>query len=120
MQPFEMEDTVDDSTDDAALYDRYGQAIFAYIRLHTSSREDAEDLTLEVFTAALEHDNLAGSAPGEQLAWLRRVAHNRLIDGYRRRTRHPPVVLDTLADALLEDETGTRNRLRYNARHTDN
>ncbi len=105
MQPFESTGTECDTAADAALYDRYGQAIFAYVRLHTSSREDAEDLTLEVFTTALEHDNLAGLRAGEQLAWLRRVAHNRLIDEYRRNTRHPMVVLDILVETLLEDNT---------------
>lgn len=37
----------------AALYDRYASSIFAYARLNTPSWEDAEDVTLEVFTAAL-------------------------------------------------------------------
>jgi hypothetical protein len=41
-------------SDDAALFDRSGPVLFAYILKHVRSREDAEDLTLEVFTAALE------------------------------------------------------------------
>ncbi len=44
-----------------AFYDRYASSIFAYARLYTPSWEDAEDVTLEVFTAALEQGNL--SAP---------------------------------------------------------
>jgi RNA polymerase sigma-70 factor (ECF subfamily) len=96
---------IDDIADDAMLFSRYGQAIFAYIRLYAPSREDAEDLTLEVFTTALEHDNLAGLAEGEQLAWLRRVAHNRLIDRYRRATRSPVMVLDEVVEMMLEDDT---------------
>ena len=64
------------NSSDISLFDLYGQVIFAYIRLHSSSREDAEDLTLEVFTAALEHDNLSGVQANERLAWLRRVSHN--------------------------------------------
>ena len=35
---------IDDIADDAILFSRFGQAIFAYVRLYTSSREDAEDL----------------------------------------------------------------------------
>ena len=58
-QPSGSEETTYATADDPALYDRYGPAIFAYVRLYTSSREDAEDLTLEVFLAALEHKNLA-------------------------------------------------------------
>ncbi|HEY1352290.1 MAG TPA: sigma-70 family RNA polymerase sigma factor [Ktedonobacteraceae bacterium] len=99
------EEILSGTTDDASLYDRFGQAIFAYVRLSTSSREDAEDLTLEVFTTALEQNNLAHLSDREQLAWLRRVAHNRFIDGYRRTTRHPVVELDKVVDRLFADET---------------
>jgi RNA polymerase sigma-70 factor, ECF subfamily len=102
---------IDDTADDAALYSRFGQAIFAYVRLHTPSREDAEDLTLEVFTTALEHDNLAGLASGEQLAWLRRVAYNRLIDRYRRATRSPVVVLDEVVEMMLRDDTANPEQM---------
>lgn len=70
---------VSNSSGDSYLFDLYGQAIFAYVRLHTPSREDAEDMTLEVFTAALENDNLSGLQDSERLAWLRRVAHNKLV-----------------------------------------
>ena len=89
---------------DAELYDRYGQAIFAYVRLHIASREDAEDMTLEVFTAALEHNNLAAIHDDERLAWLRRVAHNKIVDSYRRSTRHPLVALDRLEETLFLSE----------------
>jgi RNA polymerase sigma factor (sigma-70 family) len=89
---------------DAALYDCYAHVIFAFLRLHTPSREDAEDLTLEVFLAALECDNLSGLAENEKLAWLRRVAHNKLIDSYRRSTRRPVVALDQVAETLYDDE----------------
>lgn len=65
---------------DAALYDRYARIILAYVRLHTDLREDPEDLTLEVFLAALERDNLSALAEDEKLVWLTRVAHNKLID----------------------------------------
>lgn len=38
-----------------ALYERYGQVIFAYLRLHIRSLEDAEDLLLDVFLAAKQN-----------------------------------------------------------------
>ncbi len=82
---------------DASLYDHYGQVLFAYAKLHTSTREDAEDITCEVFLAALEHDNLAALPEQERLAWLRRVASNKIIDLYRKHTRHVHIVLN---DAL--------------------
>ncbi len=48
------------------LYERYAASIFAYARLHTPSWEDAEDLTVEVFTAAFEQDNLSWLADKQQ------------------------------------------------------
>lgn len=77
-----------------ALFENYGAAIFGYLRLHTRSLEDAEDLLLEVFLAALEYDNLAALSPGEQLAWLRRVAHNKLLNVIRQAQRRPQVAVE--------------------------
>jgi RNA polymerase sigma factor (sigma-70 family) len=94
---------VDENTT-TRLYDRYAHVIFAYVRLHLSAREDAEDVTLEVFVAALEHQNLAGLSSQEQLMWLRRVASNKLVDIYRHTQRHPVVALDSVAERLYEDE----------------
>lgn len=73
----------------ALLYQRYAPAIFAYLRLHISIWEDAEDVLLEVFLAALEDDRLEAVPEDERLAWLRGVAHHKLVDYYRRHTRRP-------------------------------
>jgi RNA polymerase sigma factor (sigma-70 family) len=88
-----------------ALYERYSRIIFGYLRLHIHSPEDAEDLLLDVFLAALEHDNLAAFSPGEQLAWLRRVAHNKLINTYRRASRSPHTTLNTIEEPGMEEES---------------
>lgn len=69
---------------DATLYELHAVSIFAYLRRHTTSIEDAEDLLIEVFTAALEQDNLSWLPENQHLAWLRRVAQNKLVDRYRR------------------------------------
>ena len=103
----QQQDIIYEPSDDAALFDRYGQTIFAYVRLHTASREDAEDVVLEVFTAALENDNLAAIAVEEQLAWLRRVAHNKLVDSYRHIKRHPITSLEPFTEILTNDERET-------------
>ncbi len=87
---------------DASLFDMHGPVIFAYLRMHTPSREDAEDLTMEVFLAALERDNLSALQAEEHLLWLRRVAHNKLVDSYRRNERRPLIGLDRIAEKLLE------------------
>lgn len=99
------------------LYERHGRAIFGYLRLHMRSVEDAEDLLLEVFLAALEHDNLAAWSPGEQLAWLRRVAHNKLLNVYRYTSRNPQVALDSVMETLLETEGPEQLALRQEERN---
>lgn len=105
MQQQQDEDDIDIRTGDAALFDLYGKAIFAYLRLHTASREDAEDLSVEVFTAALENDQLSGMPDQERLAWLRRVAQRRLVDHYRRLQRRPVMVALTLSMESMLDDT---------------
>lgn len=99
-----------------ALYERYGQVIFAYLRLHIRSLEDAEDLLLDVFLAALENDNLAALSPGEQLAWLRRVTHNKLLNVYRRTSRSPHVALDSIMDTIFAEETPEQLTLQQEER----
>lgn len=85
------------------LYEMYGRLIARYLRLHGLSLEDTEDLLVEIFLVALEHDNLSAFPPQAQLAWLRRVAHNKLLNTYRRVRRHPQVSLDSIAETHLEE-----------------
>jgi RNA polymerase sigma-70 factor (ECF subfamily) len=42
-------------------------------------RLNAEDLLLEVFVAALNNQHLSHLGDEQQLAWLRRVARNKVI-----------------------------------------
>ncbi|MHB8598200.1 MAG: RNA polymerase sigma factor [Ktedonobacteraceae bacterium] len=65
------------------LYDRFAPTLFPYLYAQTASMQDAEDLLLEVFIAAFHNDKLARMPDEQQLAWLRRVARNKVIDRYR-------------------------------------
>src|SRR5258708_16518853 len=92
---------------DSMLYDRHSASILAYARSHTPSWQDAEDLTLEVFLTALEHDNLSWLSTKQQLVWLWRVAHNKLIDSYRRPGHPPTVPLEQVVESACRDEALT-------------
>ena len=108
------------NSSDTDLYHRYAPVIFAYICQHTVSREDAEDLTLEVFTAALERNDLSELPDSEKLRWLRRVAHNKLIDNYRRLKRHRVTSLEnaeTFHFALPSPEQSALNQEVYQWLH---
>ena len=95
----------------SALYDRYASSIFAYARLYTPSWEDAEDVTLEVFTAALEQEKLSALTERQQLVWLRRVAHNKLVDRYRRAMHLPVVSLEQMMDTVRTEEVLTPEQM---------
>ncbi|MBO0793703.1 MAG: sigma-70 family RNA polymerase sigma factor, partial [Ktedonobacteraceae bacterium] len=61
----------------ANLYDRYAHIILTYISRYISLKEEADDLVLEVFIAAIENQVWINWSDGEQLAWLRRIAYNK-------------------------------------------
>jgi RNA polymerase sigma-70 factor (ECF subfamily) len=65
------------------LYERFAGALLASLCQQVTHRQDAEDLLLEVFLAALEYPALTALPADRQLAWLRRVARNKVIDHYR-------------------------------------
>jgi RNA polymerase sigma factor (sigma-70 family) len=97
------------------LYRQHSPAIFAFLRQHTTSREDAEDLLLEAFTAALEYLQLATLTEEKQLAWLWRVVRHKTIDSYRRTTRRPTLAIEHVEDQLFSDEkySPEQNALRH-------
>lgn len=86
----------------SALYDRFAAIILAYLCQMVSNRQDAEDLLLEVFMAAFNNETLFGLPAGRQLAWLRRVARNKVVDRYRHAARLTMLPLDQARET--EDE----------------
>src|SRR5712691_8053280 len=90
--------------DHAEIFGRYAPVIFSYLLLHASSREEAEDMTIDVFTAALEQDELLLWDAPRQIAWLKRVAYTKMIDSYRRSKRRAVVPLELVAHTMLDDQ----------------
>jgi RNA polymerase sigma-70 factor (ECF subfamily) len=88
----------------AELYERNFHAVYAYAARRASSREEAEDVTAEVF-----HQGLANLKRFEWrgvpfAAWLMRIAANAMADRWRLRAREagdPPD--DELSDSSMED-----------------
>ncbi len=94
--------SVDDSPA-AALYERYATTVFAYLRRRLPSREDAEDMLLDVFLAAFEQDSLIALSERERSAWLQQVTRNKLADYYRRASRRSTLRLEGVEE-MLPDE----------------
>ncbi len=88
----------------ADLFFRYAPALFAYLRWHTASRENAEDLLHEIFLAALQWEPFDHLSAMEQEKWLWRVARNKIADTHRQNWRKPSLSLDPLVDQLYAGE----------------
>jgi RNA polymerase sigma factor (sigma-70 family) len=92
-----------DQTYLAQLYQQVAPKILDYVYRHIPSFQDAEDILVETFVAALESPLFASLAQQEQHAWLWRVARNKTIDTYRRAQRVQQVSVTTLDEPLVED-----------------
>jgi DNA-directed RNA polymerase specialized sigma24 family protein len=97
------------------LYRKNGRAILAFVRRQVISLEEAEDIVLEVFVAALESDVLMKLGEQEQQAWLHRVARKKCIDHLRRTTRRPAVPLDTITEGIYDDDEREPDKLAVRA-----
>jgi RNA polymerase sigma-70 factor (ECF subfamily) len=87
-----------DPTDFAALYRRYLEPVYRYVRVQVQHPEDAADLTQQIFLQALDALPSYQSRGLPFAAWLFRIARNAVIDGYRRRTG------GTMSFELLPDD----------------
>lgn len=86
------------------IYQRHWQVVFTAIRQFIPSREDAEDILLEVFLAAVENQTLPTMSEAHQQAWLRRVAYNKCMDFHRRTARRPGLSLEGYGETLSGQE----------------
>ncbi len=86
----------------ADLYRRHVIPLLNYILRYVSTREDAEDVLVEVFLAAHDRADLIALCEDEQLAWLRRVAYHKCVDLLRRQQRHPTIALENVVETLYE------------------
>ncbi len=96
----------------ALLYRKYAPGILTYVRNHITSQEDAEDLVVEVFVAAIESASFASLPEKAKQSWLWRVTRNKVIDAYRRSKIRQSVNLDHAAEYLFEDEGPENAALR--------
>jgi RNA polymerase sigma-70 factor (ECF subfamily) len=107
--------TPDDRQHEAAafaeLYRRYVGRIYRYALSRVGNPDDAQDLTAQTFTAALQ--NVRGfRGEGSVAAWLTSIARNLSINAYRAKRPSLPLDDDLAADTpSLEDSTLRRLRL---------
>jgi RNA polymerase sigma-70 factor (ECF subfamily) len=86
----------------AEAFERHYVSVYRFVRRRSSGRDEAEDLTQEVFVAAVAALGEARVESPPPLSWLYTVAQRRLIDAARR-GRFLPV-----AAAVTKDEQPAR------------
>ena len=92
------------------LYDRYAPKMYAYIYRRVSDAQVAEDLTGELFVRMLRAIRNGQSWHHSLRAWLYRIAHNLVVDHFRRRPISSDVSID-LFDETLPIEAGSGSDL---------
>jgi len=82
------------------LYDKYQPKIYRFILLKVSRREEAEDLTHQVFLSAWKHVEQFQDKGFPFSSWLFRIARNKVIDYYR--TKKTSVPLDEIPEEIAK------------------
>lgn len=86
------------------LYDLYMPRIYRFVFLRTHHKEDAEDLTHQVFTNAWQNLSRYESRGFPFGSWLYRIATNAVIDHYRTARTHAP--LEAIPEEILSEQSG--------------
>ena len=101
------------------LYRHYFPRIFAYVMVRVSSRQDAEDLTSEIFMKVVEAiDQFEYRGEGSFAAWVFQIANNTVKQFYRVDERWETTLIDALPELssndLLPDEAfSQKERFRW-------
>lgn len=69
----------------ARLFSHFSPQIFRYVRYRVGHDQEAEDVTAAVFLKVWEHIPRYQSSKASFRVWLYRIAHNTVIDHYRKK-----------------------------------
>lgn len=83
-----------DASSFAGLYERFHDKIFRYVYFKTGNPNDAEDITEDVFLRMLESINSFRWKGHPFSSWLFRIAHNLIVDHFRKRSRQKNTPLE--------------------------
>ncbi len=78
----------------AQLYENYFDKIYRYIVLKIGDKEEAEDMTQQVFLKALQSISSFKWKGNPFSAWLYRIAHNLVVDYMRKKSKRPVTLFD--------------------------
>jgi RNA polymerase sigma-70 factor (ECF subfamily) len=92
-----------DQTALTQIYEENFDKIYRYIVLKIGDRTEAEDMTQQVFLSAFKSISSFKYKKGTPFsAWLYRIAHNQVVDYFRKRSKRATVPLD---ESLVENSS---------------
>lgn len=89
------------------LYDRYSPKIYSYILYHVGDQGLAEDLTASVFAKMLDAIRSSKGWQSSFSGWLYRIAHNAVVDNFRRGKNQETLPLNERLVSAREDPVAT-------------
>ena len=93
----------------AELYEAYFDKIFRYIVFKIGDRTEAEDMTQQVFLKALKSISTYKHTEVPFSAWLYRIAHNQMVDHFRKSSRQQST---ELTEAITPDDPDENPQLQ--------
>lgn len=86
------------------IFDHFSPKIFRFFMVRIASRQDAEDLTQEVFLRLIEKIGTFNKNLGNFSGWFWQIAKNILIDHYRKKKSFPTANPDIAAKKSLTND----------------
>lgn len=78
----------------AELYEAHFDRIYRYVAFKIGNRAEAEDMTQQVFLKAYQSIGSFKQKGVPFSAWLFRIAHNQMVDHFRKQSKRPTVPLE--------------------------
>ncbi len=93
------------------LYERYAGAIYHYVYVRVQDAELAEDIRSEVFVRMLEGFERYEDRGRPIVAWLYRIAHDRMVDTFRRGQQRSYVPLESCSSSYDGPESAVTHQI---------
>ena len=100
-----------DATSFARLYERFYDRIFRYVSFKTGGIAEAEDITEEVFLRMLESISSFKWQGNPFSSWLFRIAHNLVVDHFRKKARQRQTPLEDAIGIIGESDANLDGNL---------
>lgn len=98
------------------LYDHYYPIVYNFLRWRVNNKEDAEDLSMEVFEKVIKNLEKYESREGYSFkSWIFRIADNNLTDYYRKNSKRTGPSFDEMSEFVENTNENVEEKSIQNA-----